>query len=52
MLAGDWTRSGLDAGSIEGAVTSGILAARELSGGSRDITGVGGWLNADPERAA
>ncbi len=52
VLAGDWTRSGLDAGCIEGSVTSGILAARELSGGSRDITGVGGWLNADPERAA
>jgi uncharacterized protein with NAD-binding domain and iron-sulfur cluster len=52
VLAGDWTRSGLDAGCIEGSVTSGILAARELRGGSRDITGVGGWLNADPERAA
>jgi uncharacterized protein with NAD-binding domain and iron-sulfur cluster len=52
VLAGDWTRSGLDAGCIEGSVTSGILAARELSGGSRDITGVGGWLNADPDRAA
>ena len=25
-LAGDWTRSGLDAGCIEGSVTSGMLA--------------------------
>ena len=51
-LAGDWTRSGLDAGCIEGSVTSGMLAARALTGDSRDITGVGGWLNADPERSA
>jgi len=51
-LAGDWTRSGLDAGCIEGSVTSGILAGRAIIGESRDIPGVGGWLNADPKRSA
>jgi len=30
VLAGDWTRTGLEAGCVESAVTSGILAARAV----------------------
>jgi uncharacterized protein with NAD-binding domain and iron-sulfur cluster len=43
-LAGDWTRNRIDGGSIEAAVTSGMQAARAISGHSRNIRGAHGWL--------
>jgi uncharacterized protein with NAD-binding domain and iron-sulfur cluster len=43
-LAGDWTRNGIDGGSVEAAVTSGMQAARAISGHPRDIQGEHGWL--------
>jgi uncharacterized protein with NAD-binding domain and iron-sulfur cluster len=43
-LAGDWTRNGLDGGSVEAAVTSGMQAARAISGSPRQIQGERGWL--------
>jgi uncharacterized protein with NAD-binding domain and iron-sulfur cluster len=36
VLAGDWTRSGFDAGCVEAAMTSGMLAAQAISGWPRD----------------
>ena len=30
FLAGDWTKCGLDAGCVEAAITSGLLAARAV----------------------
>jgi uncharacterized protein with NAD-binding domain and iron-sulfur cluster len=36
-LAGDWTRNGIYVGSVEGAVVSGLLAARAISGHPVDI---------------
>jgi uncharacterized protein with NAD-binding domain and iron-sulfur cluster len=47
FLAGDWTRNGIDAGSIESAVTSGMLAAQAICGQPTDIAGISGWLGAD-----
>lgn len=44
QLAGDWTRNGLDGGSVEAAVTSGMQAARAISGSPREIPGETGWL--------
>ncbi len=42
-VAGDWTACGLDAGSVEAATRSGILAARAILDGSlRDFEGVEG----------
>ena len=41
FLAGDWTQCGLDAGCVEAAVTSGLLAARAISGGGRPVA----WEN-------
>jgi uncharacterized protein with NAD-binding domain and iron-sulfur cluster len=42
FLAGDWTHVGLDAGCVESAATSGLLAARALLGATLDdIEGVG-----------
>src|SRR5262249_38689867 len=44
VLAGDWTRSGIDLGCVESAVMSGLQASRAISGhpqsvfGERDIT--------------
>jgi uncharacterized protein with NAD-binding domain and iron-sulfur cluster len=44
-LAGDWTRTGIDAGCVEGATISGLQAARAISGspvtipGERDLEG-------------
>jgi uncharacterized protein with NAD-binding domain and iron-sulfur cluster len=43
-LAGDWTRNGLDGGSVEAAVTSGMQASRAISGSPREIQGETGWL--------
>jgi uncharacterized protein with NAD-binding domain and iron-sulfur cluster len=37
FLAGDWTKNGLDAGCVEAAVTSGLFAARAISGHRRRI---------------
>jgi uncharacterized protein with NAD-binding domain and iron-sulfur cluster len=39
MLAGDWTRNGLDAGCVEAAVMSGMQAARALIGHDRRFRG-------------
>ena len=39
VLAGDWTRSGINAGCIEAAVMGGILAARALYGAKDAIAG-------------
>jgi uncharacterized protein with NAD-binding domain and iron-sulfur cluster len=43
-LAGDWTRNGIDGGSVEAAITSGMQAARAISGHPRVIQGEHGWL--------
>jgi uncharacterized protein with NAD-binding domain and iron-sulfur cluster len=43
-LAGDWTRNGIDGGSVEAAVTSGMQASRAISGSPRVIQGEHGWL--------
>jgi uncharacterized protein with NAD-binding domain and iron-sulfur cluster len=44
VLAGDWTRSGFDAGCVEAAMTSGMLAAQAISGspGEDAIAGLHG----------
>lgn len=39
VLAGDWTRTGLDAGCIEAATMSGLMAARHLLGTSERVAG-------------
>jgi uncharacterized protein with NAD-binding domain and iron-sulfur cluster len=43
-LAGDWTRNGLDGGSVEAAVTSGMQASRAICGSPTEIQGEKGWL--------
>ena len=50
MLAGDWTRNGIDGGCVEAAVISGIEAAAGLIGDERPaIPGRGGgWLRPRP----
>jgi uncharacterized protein with NAD-binding domain and iron-sulfur cluster len=47
VLAGDWTRNGIDAGSVESAVTSGMLAAQAITGQAKRVAGLTGWLGAD-----
>jgi uncharacterized protein with NAD-binding domain and iron-sulfur cluster len=47
FLAGDWTRNGIDGGSVEAAVTSGMLAAQAISGEPRRISGATDWLESD-----
>jgi hypothetical protein len=43
VVAGDWTACGLDAGSVEAATRSGILAARAILDGSiGDLHGMEG----------
>jgi hypothetical protein len=37
-LAGDWTKNGVDGGCVEAAVTSGMQAARAITGFARPIT--------------
>ncbi|MEN8375308.1 MAG: FAD-dependent oxidoreductase [Gemmatimonadota bacterium] len=44
FLAGDWTRTRLNAGSVEAAIESGMLAARAISGYPKKIHGVGELL--------
>jgi uncharacterized protein with NAD-binding domain and iron-sulfur cluster len=44
VLAGDWTRNGIDGGSVEAAVTSGMQAARAISGHPGKIQHETGWL--------
>jgi uncharacterized protein with NAD-binding domain and iron-sulfur cluster len=39
FLTGDWTKCGLNAGCVEAAVTSGMLAARAITGGGPPIYG-------------
>jgi uncharacterized protein with NAD-binding domain and iron-sulfur cluster len=39
VLAGDWTRNGIDGGCVEAAVVSGMQAARALIGHDRAFTG-------------
>jgi uncharacterized protein with NAD-binding domain and iron-sulfur cluster len=46
-LAGDWTRNGIDGGSVEAAVTSGMLASRAICGSPAEVDGVEGWLTSD-----
>jgi hypothetical protein len=38
-LAGDWTRNGVEAGTVEGAVISGLKAAHAITGKGREIVG-------------
>jgi uncharacterized protein with NAD-binding domain and iron-sulfur cluster len=38
-LAGDWTRNGIEAGTVEGAVISGLKAANAITGKARPIVG-------------
>ena len=44
VFAGDWTRNGFDAGCVEGAITSGMLAAQAICGypEDKDIAGLHG----------
>jgi uncharacterized protein with NAD-binding domain and iron-sulfur cluster len=49
-LAGDWTRNGIDGGSVEAAVTSGLLAAEAIDGIRRVVPGTDGWLESDRDR--
>jgi hypothetical protein len=39
VLAGDWTKNGIDGGCVEAAATSGIQAARALTGAERPVIG-------------
>jgi hypothetical protein len=39
LLAGDWTRNGIEVGSVEGAVISGLKAAKAIVGDSIRIVG-------------
>jgi uncharacterized protein with NAD-binding domain and iron-sulfur cluster len=39
VLAGDWTRNGLNAGCVEAAVISGVQAARKILGDTRPVPG-------------
>lgn len=43
VLAGDWTATGLDIGSVEAAITSGQLASRAICGEPRWLVGERDW---------
>lgn len=43
LLAGDWLKTGLDAGCVEAAVMSGMQVSRALCGAPRSIAGEDGW---------
>jgi uncharacterized protein with NAD-binding domain and iron-sulfur cluster len=47
LLAGDWTRNGIDGGCVEAAVTSGMQAARAICGQPDFIPGEDGVLERD-----
>ena len=50
-LAGDWTRNGINGGCVEAAVTSGMQAARALSGHGRPLSGESPrWIAGDARR--
>jgi uncharacterized protein with NAD-binding domain and iron-sulfur cluster len=49
VLAGDWTRNGIDGGCVEAAMTSGMQAARALIGHDGSFTGESDtWLSERP----
>ncbi len=48
VLAGDWTRNGIDGGCVEAAMTSGMQAARALIGHERGFTGESPTWLTDP----
>jgi uncharacterized protein with NAD-binding domain and iron-sulfur cluster len=49
VLAGDWTKNGVDGGCVEAAVVSGMQAARRLTGAKRPIIGESPtWLRPPP----
>ncbi len=51
VLAGDWTKNGIDGGCVEAAVTSGMQAARKLTGIKRPITGQSPqWMQPTPSQ--
>ncbi len=50
VLAGDWTRTGLDAGCIEAAVISGRHAANVVAGRRVDEDVLGGWTTREEVR--
>jgi uncharacterized protein with NAD-binding domain and iron-sulfur cluster len=50
ILAGDWTRTGLDAGCIEAAVISGRRAANVVWGRRVDEDVLGGWTTREDAR--
>jgi len=43
ILAGDWLKTGLDAGCVEAAVMGGMQASRAISGFPQTIVGEHGW---------
>jgi uncharacterized protein with NAD-binding domain and iron-sulfur cluster len=43
FLAGDWVRTGLDAGCVEAAVMAGRATARAITGGNMSISGFGNF---------
>ena len=52
-LAGDWTRNGLDGGSVEAAVTSGMQASRAICGSPlRSRARRAGWWTTEGGRLA
>ncbi len=52
FLAGDWTRSGLNGGCVEGAVMSGLAAARAILGSAQEVHGFEPTLSAHSISAA
>ena len=51
VLAGDWTKNGIDGGCVEAAVTSGMQAAQKLTGVKRSITGESPrWIQPSPDQ--